>query len=431
VSKKKQQTYGLTDAELRQNPELKESLASFERFMTKTSYGQLEPPIRKATAEVYIRVVKLALGWLKNHRDVPLQSLSLSHIFSNETRQAAHIAFDYVEFLREENGASNKYRANIVRSLIKLAKFMFQDTAKMMESGRSSASSDDKPYHSLEIIRELRKWHQSFSKDAKGESRSSDERKKWLPWPKYLECVKKLMEECLQTETDAGKPRTPFAIAKSYQTFLILAILACVPDRQRTIRELEIGKTLVKQDDETSECGYKWIIKHGPENYKTGKAYGDRPPMEIQNYIYPYLEDYINDHRHHLLKSPKDEDHKFLFVTSKGDPATAETIYSTVARSTYRLTGQRTNPHLLRDSIVTYLRSTDASEKQLEALALYMGHSLQMQKQSYDRRTKLEKVAPAVQLLHSINSGAADEDDSNRDKTDDQSLGSGVAQAGG
>ena len=34
------------------------------------------------------------------------------------------------------------------------------------------------------------------------------------------------------------------------------------------------------------------------------------------------------------------------------------------------------NPHLLRDSIVTYLRDTDASEKELEALALFMGHSI-------------------------------------------------------
>ena len=42
-------------------------------------------------------------------------------------------------------------------------------------------------------------------------------------------------------------------------------------------------------------------------------------------------------------------------------------------------------------------RKGDASEKELEALALYMGHSIGMQRSSYDRRTIEEKVAPAVE----------------------------------
>ena len=53
--------------------------------------------------------------------------------------------------------------------------------------------------------------------------------------------------------------------------------------------------------------------------------------------------------------------------------------------------------------IVTHVRETDASEKQLEALALYMGHSINMQRSSYDRRTLNQKVAPAVDLLRVIN----------------------------
>jgi hypothetical protein len=69
----------------------------------------------------------------------------------------------------------------------------------------------------------------------------------------------------------------------------------------------------------------------------------------------------------------------------------------------YRLTGKRTNPHLVRDMIITHLRGTDASERELEALAVYMGHSVAMQKGTYDRRTKEEKVAPAVELLAGVN----------------------------
>lgn len=42
------------------------------------------------------------------------------------------------------------------------------------------------------------------------------------------------------------------------------------------------------------------------------------------------------------------------------------------------------------------------SEAELEALALYMGHSLEMQRGTYDRRSKDQKVAPAQQLLQQL-----------------------------
>ena len=45
----------------------------------------------------------------------------------------------------------------------------------------------------------------------------------------------------------------------------------------------------------------------------------------------------------------------------------------------------------------------DASEKELEALAFFMGHSIQMQHDSYDRRTLEHKVSPAVKLMNKVN----------------------------
>ena len=78
-------------------------------------------------------------------------------------------------------------------------------------------------------------------------------------------------------------------------------------------------------------------------------------------------------------------------------------VHRILTSTSYRLTGKRVNPHLVRDMIITHLRGTDASERELEALAIYMGHSLAMQKGTYDRRTKEEKVAPAIDLLDSVN----------------------------
>jgi hypothetical protein len=47
------------------------------------------------------------------------------------------------------------------------------------------------------------------------------------------------------------------AQAWSLQTYLVFNILAWIPDRQRTIRELEVGRTLVRE-------GESWVIRHGP-----------------------------------------------------------------------------------------------------------------------------------------------------------------------
>ena len=61
------------------------------------------------------------------------------------------------------------------------------------------------------------------------------------------------------------------------------------------------------------------------------------------------------------------------------------------------------SPHYVRDIVVTHLRSSEtASERDLEALAVYMGHSLSIQKSTYDRRSLKEKVGPAVKLLESL-----------------------------
>ena len=54
--------------------------------------------------------------------------------------------------------------------------------------------------------------------------------------------------------------------------------------RQRTLRELRLGSTLIKD-----EAG-RWIIRHGPKDYKTGKTYGERPPLVIAPAIFPELE---------------------------------------------------------------------------------------------------------------------------------------------
>jgi integrase len=154
----------------------------------------------------------------------------------------------------------------------------------------------------------------------------------------------------------------------------------------------------LRADATEADYDYRWVIKHGPEDYKTGRNYGERPPMVIAPSLYGAMEEWIEHRRAHL--APR---HDYLFTARNGAPLTDVGVHSLLTSTSYRLTGRRVNPHLVRDMIITHLRGTDASERQLEALAIYMGHSLAMQKGTYDRRSKAEKVAPAVELLSSLN----------------------------
>ena len=54
--------------------------------------------------------------------------------------------------------------------------------------------------------------------------------------------------------------------------------------------------------------------------------------------------------------------------------------------------------------IITHIRqNADASEKELEALALFMGHSIQIQRESCYRRTLEQKVSPVLKLMPDMN----------------------------
>ncbi|OQR93613.1 hypothetical protein THRCLA_08398 [Thraustotheca clavata] len=384
IGKKKLEAYGLTEAE---TPEaLRVELKRFLAHMTTASLGQLEPPIRMATAQPYIRLVRLALGYARDHTHFELP-LSLKTLIPSAEAASAETVFQYIQWLRLERKASPNYCANMLRALLKLAKYLYGRNSQL------DPTYGDKAFDDIPVIRELRKMHKTTALQSSQSLRAVDEEKKWLAWPDFLAVVEALKAECKET-TENGKPRTKYAIATSYQKCVMLGIFSGIPDRQRTLREIEIGRTLHQNGSG------QWIITHGPDDYKTGKAYGERPPLVIPDHIVPYLNDFLKTWRKEL--NPVDQ-HNFLFCNTKGEPATADFIYRTFTRAIYRHTGKKTNPHLLRDSIVTYLRGqSSATEKDLEALAIYMGHSLHMQKSSYDRRTKSQKVAPAISLIQSI-----------------------------
>ena len=52
-----------------------------------------------------------------------------------------------------------------------------------------------------------------------------------------------------------------------------------------------------------------------------------------------------------------------IFVLKNGQPLSTGSLYSMFSKTAYRITGKKTNPHLVRDMVVTHLRGSDASEQ--------------------------------------------------------------------
>jgi len=396
-------------------PKLSAELEDFLLFMTTPlpSLIQQEPVIRNATAVVYIKHAKQFLGWylhryqeqqMSNSTQNP-NTVSIQTIIPSKDKSSASLFLQFLIYLRSERHISKSYEANLLRGLLKYMKFRFASESNQSEDHDLNLSYEDIP-----VIQELRKWHREANKKQALSPRVSEEERKWLEWEEYLLVIQQFKQDVMTKKMEfrndhpditaaiispKGKKKAK-SVANLYQRYLILAFFSHVPDRQRTIRELELGKTFYKDHQNPNQ----YIIKHGPDDYKTGKVYGDRPPLILSSELTSTIDEYISLWRPFL--SPKTNS---LFVQPRtGNPMTADSIYQIVSRVCYKYAGQRTNPHLLRDMIVTHVRqSSNASEKELEALALYMGHSLAMQRNSYDRRTMDQKVAPAVELLQSVN----------------------------
>ncbi|EJK46668.1 hypothetical protein THAOC_34649, partial [Thalassiosira oceanica] len=353
------------------------------------------------------------------------RTVSLYDVFPSADTDSAAPVLQYILWLRSERGISSNYEANMensLRGLIKLVKFRFAGDESVRTSGQlvgnGAHSSQASSLDNLPIIIELRKFHRLAGLAGKKANKSSDESKKWLDWHEYLDVIQQLKADLFRMiegyeskhggsggNLDDVVEKKRKAIAVSYQHYLLLSFFACIPDRQRTFRELELDRSFMRVGSD-GEATY--VIKHTSDDYKTGKSYGERPALPLGPSLTPEIDDFISRWRPALIQS-KGEDSQspsFLFLQPKtGKPLTSNSVYQIVSRNCYKYKQKKTNPHLLRDMIVTHVRQNgDASEKELEALALFMGHSIQMQRESYDRRTLEQKVTPAVKLMQDMNS---------------------------
>ena len=82
-------------------------------------------------------------------------------------------------------------------------------------------------------------------------------------------------------------------IATTFQHYLILSFFTCVPNWQRTYRELQLGHNFIRLEDQESVGSPVWVIKHTAEDYKTGATYGKHPPLPPIVSLTPDINDFI------------------------------------------------------------------------------------------------------------------------------------------
>ena len=156
------------------------------------------------------------------------------------SRASASLAFEHVQWLAEHRKCGANYELVAIRACIAAAKFLHGD------ADASRDDRGDRPYANVPLVRQLRAIQKDATRRAQKASPASDTRAKWLDWGRYVELCRSLEDECAPRAFD-GSARSERAVAWSLQRFLIFGVLSCVPDRQRTIRELRVGKTLFKE----------------------------------------------------------------------------------------------------------------------------------------------------------------------------------------
>lgn len=418
------------------NASLGKELKAFKGFLQKHSGNKEE------SSNKHLRHVKQMLGWLYRFKGVSIDKLSLELIipivhlnlqlrnFKNteglldmnaysiakqiaqeEAKEAAAKALQLAEEYLDFYAGSPTTRSIVLDALIGLAKFIYLDET----DHENIKSFDDIPT----IVR-LRKLRCQIGKEIKFTPECIPFEQKSIPWEQAIEVL-----ICLQKEADSlvynvkdeacksghsTRSRAETSIASSLQRFLILAFMTLIPpDRSRTIRELEVGRTLKQGSYESgvfvpikrmqNPLKAEWYLYLTAMDYKTGKHYGTYQgklldiPLGNKSF-YQYINDWLTKYR--AVLKPK---HNFFFTGKDGQPLnTSSKLLGVVKGAFVKFTGVPVTPKELRRMYVTYLMDSGASEAELEGAACAMHHSRRMQSLIYDKQTQLRKVAPTNQF---------------------------------
>jgi hypothetical protein len=285
-------------------------------------YG--ETPLQEATFKVYKSLLLNFLGWLQNIQGMELEQLDLADL-----TQLAHLEA-FIEWGIEQKGNSYGWATNVTQSALLVAKWQ----ATLQDVNNLEQISEIQEYGYL-----LRNQYYRNSRSLKAQEPLTSEQ-----WFQILQYLRDSRGEYSPT----GKKRTELAIMKSWQRYLVIALLLYFPLKQKEVSSLTIA-SLVQQPDGS------WLIKlpsQSPKNnLDISKQYA--LPSELAQDLTQWLKDW----RPKIVAQ-----HDLIFVRlgseqspeATGQPLTDRDIWEMVSRGVYKATSVllphplRLNPQTLR-----------------------------------------------------------------------------------
>jgi integrase/recombinase XerD len=142
-----------------------------------------------------------------------------------------------------------------------------------------------------------------------------------------------------------GKSARTRSVQTKYRDGLMIALLALIPLRRRTLAALRIGKHLVRSGD-------VWLLDIPAEDIKTKR------PIEypISAELSGRIDFYLNQIRPQI---PGSGTHDYLWASSRGRPMGDRSIYNSVRRRTRKTLGFPVNLHRFRRAAATFWSTRD------------------------------------------------------------------------
>ena len=279
-------SYGLTRSDLppyllekiesfknfRMNGETKQKLSFRERRSLGESRGS-KPKldiIKASTFSKNEQAILRFLGWCKQrHPNLEWQLELLTDV---------NLLDDYTYWATTERNVSYSTGVDMVGTGIAIAKWLNFD------------NSQRRNWSDIPIILELQDLQSEYA-ETYAQQKKQQEVEKWddkiLTHPEAREVVEYLQSLCApnygkhdlkSSEFLSHGRRSNSAIARAFQTFLIVKFLVYCPVRQEEIRNLKLGETLLRKEDEHGNPYYVVKLNEHKRSTLTGKPRHYRLP---------------------------------------------------------------------------------------------------------------------------------------------------------
>ncbi len=381
--------YGLRDEEF--SDTLKNQLEQLHRFLTAPEIPKRKDrPLREVTFQTYRNSIRYFFGWMHRFQDVPLDELKLDMMADRDWLD------EFIAWGINDRKNGYGWATLVGAAALNVAKWKHYKHSKLAK------------YRDIQEIEDIRALLLEIAHKREREPRRTTSKEmleeKLVTFEQCTDVVKYLRKCCAPQRTAfrkgqgknyAGRKRSDEAIMLSWLRYLVVAILTYCPIRQRELRDLELGKTLFREED-----GY--VLRLRPEDHKTGSKTGKDREFALPAHLTADLDEWLNVWR---PKISTEHQRVFIHVSSKsgqklGQPYDGVKLSEIVTHTMYTATGvlygdpKRTSPHDFRRIAITWQRKY-GNRNQDEALAEMMGHSVKEADRTYSQLTSRERTEKA------------------------------------